>query len=302
MHPAGRLLIVLGIFTLFASIAVILLDIDISLGDSELSTVEEDPIFDFSGEIGNITFDLDNNQDLLGWRLYILGNYIDSDNNSKWDSCEDLEVFIWIQGTEKPVESDDIRNIFYPTCEVNNARKDLSDFALVYSGDICFTSSNYSSSTCSDGNYSLESNSFVRLVKEERIIEPEKSFSEKIIDYLMSGYVTFCISPIVILLGLIVGTTLDDDQTKNRGVKVSSGPTKAEWRAYSLGQSERGSDGLAKSFGRHLRTRKRQMTAKSRKGNVRGGVHKGGGLFLGGWTEEDSNAEYKKKVEDRREE
>ena len=44
------------------------------------------------------------------------------------------------------------------------------------------------------------------------------------------------------------------------------------------------------------------MTAKSRKGNMRGGGHKGGGLFLGGWTEEVSNAEYKKKVEDRREE
>ena len=74
MHPAGRLLIVLGIFILSTSVVVILFDIDISLGDSELSTVEEDPIFDFSGEIGNITFDSDNNQDKIGWRLYILGN------------------------------------------------------------------------------------------------------------------------------------------------------------------------------------------------------------------------------------
>ena len=301
MHPAGRLFIVLGIILLFGSVTIILLDLDISLEDSEQSKVEENTNFEFSGQIGNITFDSENDEDILGWRLYVLGNYIDSDNNSKWDSCQDLEVFIWIQGTEKPVKSDETRNIFYPTCEVNNTRQDLSDFALVYSGDICFISSNYSSSTCSDGNYSLESNSFVRLVKEEKIIEPEKSISEKIIDYLVSGYATLCISPIVMLLGLLIGISLDDE-TKKKGPIVSSGPTTAEWRAYSLAQSERGSDGLAKSFGRHLRTRKRQMTAKSRKGNIRGGVHKGGGLFLGGWTEEDSNAEYKKKVEDRRQE
>ncbi len=299
MHPAGRLFIVLGIIMLSVSVAIILFDIDISLEDSEQSKVEENPNFEFSGQIGNITFDSENDEDILGWRLYVLGNYIDSDNNSKWDSCQDLELFIWIQGTEKPVKSDETMNIFYPTCEVNNTRQDLSDFALVYSGDICFTSSNYSSSTCSDGNYSLESNSYVRLVKEEKIIEPEKSISQKIIDYLVSGYVTLCISPILMLLGLLIGISLEEE-TKNKGPKVSKGPTTAEWRAYSLAQSERGSDGLAKSFGRHLRTRKRQMTGKSRKGNIRGGVHKGGGLFLGGWTEEDSNAEYKKKVEDRR--
>lgn len=299
MHPAGRLMIVFGIILLFGSVAVILFDLEISVGDSEQSMVEEDPIFDFSGQNGNITFNSENDENIIGWRLYVLGNYIDSDNNSKWDSCEELEVFIWIQGSEKPAELDDKENIFRPTCDVNNTRQDLSDFALVYSGDICFNSSTPPSPICSDGNYSLESNSFVRLVKEEQNIETQKSISEKIIEYLLSGYVTLCISPIFLLLGLIIGSSLDDDNTKKKGPKVASGP-QAEWRAYSLAQSERGSDGLAKSFGRHLRTRKRQMTGKSRKGNLRGGVHKGGGLFLGGWTEEDSNAEYKKKVEDRR--
>ena len=71
------------------------------------------------------------------------------------------------------------------------------------------------------------------------------------------------------------------------------------WRAYSLSGQERGDDGLPKAFTRH--SEKKDIYRKPRKGNRRGGVHKTGGLHLGGWTEEDSNKEYKKKVEDRRE-
>jgi len=300
MHPAGKLIIVIGIFGFFGSIAMIIFDFEIPIGDEEEAIEKEEPIFDFSGQIGNITLKSENEVNLLGWRLYVLGNYIDTDNNSKWDSCEDLEVFVWIQGTDKPEEYDAQENLFDPTCEVNNTRQDLSDFALVYSGNICFDSSN-SSSMCNDGNYSVESNSFIRIVREEQMLESPKSFSEKILDYLSKGYVSLCISPLLILIGFVIGISFDDEENNKKSPKLTSGP-QAEWRAYSLAQSERGSDGLAKSFGRHLRTRKRQMTGKTRKGNIRGGVHKGGGLFLGGWTEEDSNEAYKKKVEDRRDE
>jgi len=74
--------------------------------------------------------------------------------------------------------------------------------------------------------------------------------------------------------------------------------SKAEWRAYALSQTERGNDGLPKAFSRHKGTR--DLYSKPKKGNVRGGVHKTGGLHLSGWTSEDSDKEYKKKVEDRR--
>ena len=97
-------------------------------------------------------------------------------------------------------------------------------------------------------------------------------------------------------MGAFLGMTIEDEE-ENSTVK-KSGP-KAEWRAYALSQSERGADGLPKSFSRHLLARNQDK--KPRKGNLRGGVHKGGGLFLGGWTEEDSDQAYKKKVKDKRE-
>jgi hypothetical protein len=55
---------------------------------------------------------------------------------------------------------------------------------------------------------------------------------------------------------------------------------------------------MAKAFSRHKGTR--DLYRKPRKGNTRGGVHKTGGLYLDGWTAADSDAEYQKKVENRR--
>ena len=83
-------------------------------------------------------------------------------------------------------------------------------------------------------------------------------------------------------------------KTEELGITKSEA-NKAEWRAYSLSGQERGDDGLPKAFTRH--SEKKDIYRKPRKGNRRGGVHKTGGLHLGGWTEEDSNREYKKKVE-----
>ncbi len=74
--------------------------------------------------------------------------------------------------------------------------------------------------------------------------------------------------------------------------KTSDGPP-AEWRAYSLMGQERGGDGMPKAFSRH--SEKKDLFRKPKKGNVRGGVHKSGGLYLDGWTDADSDAAYKKK-------
>ncbi|MGB0832533.1 MAG: hypothetical protein ACPGRV_01915, partial [Candidatus Thalassarchaeaceae archaeon] len=55
---------------------------------------------------------------------------------------------------------------------------------------------------------------------------------------------------------------------------------------------------ICTAFSRH--SERKDIFRKPRKGNVIGGVHKSGGLYLGGWKSEDSDAAYKKKVEDRR--
>ena len=97
---------------------------------------------------------------------------------------------------------------------------------------------------------------------------------------------------LAILLALVL-----PDQSEEPVKKKRSGPT-AEWRAYSLSGQERGDDGMPKAFSRH--SEKKDLFRKPRKGNVIGGVHKSGGLYLEGWKSADSDAAYKKKVEDRR--
>ena len=97
------------------------------------------------------------------------------------------------------------------------------------------------------------------------------------------------------LLAIMLALALPDKQEEPP--KKKSGPT-AEWRAYSLSGQERGDDGMPKAFSRH--SERKDIFRKPRKGNVIGGVHKSGGLYLEGWKSEDSDAAYKKKVEDRR--
>ena len=112
---------------------------------------------------------------------------------------------------------------------------------------------------------------------------------------LETGRSLLCGSILLMLVGIMINFLLGEEIT----LDVTKGDgNKGEWRAYSLTQTERGDDGLPKAFSRH--TGQRDLFRKPRKGNTIGGVHKSGGLYLGGWTEEDSDEEYKKKVEDRR--
>jgi len=213
-----------------------------------------------------------------------------------WDSCSNLEVFVWAEGTEKPVDINHQNNTFHPLCKAGFERTELVDQSLVYAGQVCHHPVNDSLSKCSSGNYSIESNILVMLTEEhEEVPEPFlSSLIEPVIGWLRTGYFSMCCSLLILVLGAVLGSVMQEEEAAV--VKARSGP-KAEWRAYSLTQSERGADGLPKSFSRHLlaRTTKR----KPKKGNIRGGVHKGGGLFLGGWTEEDSDKAYKKKIEDK---
>ena len=100
----------------------------------------------------------------------------------------------------------------------------------------------------------------------------------------------------LLFLAILLAIVLPD-QSEEPVKKKRSGPT-AEWRAYSLSGQERGDDGMPKAFSRH--SERKDLFRKPRTGNVVGGVHKSGGLYLEGWKAEDSDAEYKKKVEDRR--
>ena len=296
MHPVANLTVAVGVVGLFISTIFVITGIEFPIDEASDSD-DSEVTFVFGGVNGTLYFNDSLGTANLGWATYVFGDYIDLDEDGMWDSCQDLEVLVWSEGAEKPSDVNHTNNTFNPLCEKGFERTGLADWAYV--GQICHHPVNESESQCSSGNYSLESNDFIRLVEEhEEELEPESFLSglyEMAIDGIRTGHTSMCCSVLLLALGAVLGLTMGDEE---EAVVVKSSGSKAEWRAYSLSQSERGADGLPKSFSRHLLARNQDR--KPRKGNVRGGVHKGGGVFLDGWTEADSTAAYKKKVEDKR--
>ena len=295
MHPLANLTLATGVTVLLLSAVLIVTGAELPIGESSDSD-DSATTFTFQGFSGNLSFNDSGGPANLGWAVFVFGDYVDIDEDGMWDSCSNLEIFVWAEGTEKPADINHQNNTFHPLCKAGFERIELVDQSLVYAGQVCHHPVNDSLSKCSSGNYSIESNTVVMLAEEhEDVPEPFlSSLIELAIRGLRTGYSSMCCSLLILVLGAVLGSVMQNEEAAV--VKTSSGP-KAEWRAYSLSQSERGADGLPKSFSRHLlaRTTKR----KPKKGNIRGGVHKGGGLFLGGWTEEDSDKAYKKKIEDK---
>ncbi len=249
---------------------------------------EEEVEFTFSGTDASLYFEQTPSQSNNGWAVYTYGSYLDEDEDGFWDDCGLVQISLLNESGE---------DFYSPLCEISNQRDDVDE--MIYVGHLCFDPTNSSSPRCSDGNYTMESNTFVRLSPE--FAEGSGPLLSIIVDWLMNGLATgrtlLCGGFILVLLGLVLGLTLSDEVEVKPTKKTRGGPT-AEWRAYSLTGQERGDDGLPKAFSRH--SEKKDLFRKPRKGNVIGGVHKSGGLYLDGWKAEDSDAEYKKKVEDRR--
>ena len=257
---------------------------------------EEEINIAFWGSSGTLSYSQSVVQDNLGWAVYVFGEYEDSDESGMWDSCPDIQVFPIDESEEGQTVNPGANNSFYQICGPGYERDDFP--TMIYVGQICHNPVNDSIPDCEDGNYSIESTQTVRLVEE--FAEESQPFLSRLVDIIAAGLRsgrTFLCGGIFLtifggLLSVILGTEEQVSITKTDG-------TKAEWRAYALSQTERGSDGLPKAFSRHKTTK--DKFSKPRKGNVRGGVHKSGGLHLAGWTSEDSDKEYKKKVQDRRE-
>ncbi len=250
---------------------------------------EENEIeFSFSGQSTSLHFEPSESPSNNGWAVYSFGQYSDEDEDGIWDDCGIVEISL----------SDNSEgDFFYLQCDNSTQREEIAD--MIYVGQMCFDPTNESSPRCNEGNYSLESNVYVKLVQEFGQDDDQPLFSrilEWLVDGLATGRTILCSSFPLLILSIFLSFTLSDEEAEPP-TRLSSATT-AEWRAYSLSGQERGDDGLPKAFSRH--SEKKEIFRKPRKGNRRGGVHKSGGLYLDGWTDEDSDAAYKKKVEDRR--
>ena len=285
MHPLSNVILAISATMLFVGILFMGTGTPVPLFDSQEEAEVE---FVFSGQNTNLTFEQNAPKINNGWAVYSFGQYLDDNGDGNWDDCGIVQISLL---NETGV------SYFYPQCGNSTQREDVPD--MIYVGQLCYNPANESSSRCTDGNYTFESNVYVKLSQEFEE-NSDMSFLSGIIDWFSDGLSTgrtlLCSSIPLLFLGLISALLLSDEEDE-APKKKRGGPT-AEWRAYSLTGQERGGDGIPKAFSRH--SEKKDIFRKPRKGNVRGGVHKSGGLFLDGWTDADSDAAYKKKVEDRR--
>ena len=284
MHPLTIATFTISGTILFVSSAFMAAGTPLPFFDTE----EEELEFELTGSTGILT--LDNSSTNSGWSVYAFGEYLDDDQNGLWDGCE--SIFITLKNESQSNSEDIETNFYYPLCEKGFERSNVDNMA--YIGHLCYNPTNSTSPQCSIGNFTFESTELVRLLPESLEEDARQGIVDWLISGLASGRTFFCGSWILMGIAILSGTLLKDE---DKPVEIVS-EGGAEWRAYSLAGTERGKDWMAKAFSRHKGTR--DLYSKPRKGNTRGGVHKTGGLYLDGWTEADSDAEYKKKVKDRR--
>ena len=286
MHPATNATFAISGSLLFIGILFFGTGTPIPLFDT--TDDDEEVQFFFSGRETTLLFEQTESGSNNGWAVYTYGLYNDSDGDGLWDDCLSVEISLLNESGD---------DFHYPVCEVTTQREDVVD--MIYIGQFCFDPNNSSSPRCSDGNYSMESGAYVRISQEFE--KPDVPILTLIVNWIRDGLVSgaslICGGLMLFLLALMLAIALPD-KSEEPPKKRRSGPT-AECRAYSLSGQERGEDGMPKAFSRH--SEKKDLFRKPRKGNVIGGVHKSGGLYLEGWKSEDSDAAYKKKVQDRRE-
>ena len=286
MHPATNATFAISGSLLFIGTLFLGTGTPIPLFDT--TDDDEEVQFFFSGRETTLLFEQTESGSNNGWAVYTYGLYNDSDGDGLWDDCLSVEISLLNESGD---------DFHYPVCEVTTQREDVVD--MIYIGQFCFDPNNSSSPRCSDGNYSMESGAYVRISQEFE--KPDVPILTLIVNWIRDGLVSgaslICGGLMLFLLALMLAIALPD-KSEEPPKKRRSGPT-AEWRAYSLSGQERGDDGMPKAFSRH--SEKKDIFRKPRKGNVIGGVHKSGGLYLEGWKSEDSDAAYKKKVQDRRE-
>ena len=285
MHPATSATFAISGSLLF--IGILFLGTGTPIPLLEPTDDDEGVQFFFSGTETTLLFEQTASGSNNGWAVYTYGLYNDSDGDGLWDDCFSVEISLLNESGE---------DFHYPVCEVSTQREDVAD--MIYIGQFCSDPNNSSSPRCSDGNYSMESKAYVRISQEFE--KPDVSILSSIVSWIRDGLVSgvsfICGGLMLFLLALMLSIALPD-KSEEPPTKKRSGPT-AEWRAYSLSGQERGGDGMPKAFSRH--SERKDLFRKPRKGNVIGGVHKTGGLYLEGWKSEDSDAAYKKKVEDKR--
>ena len=134
------------------------------------SQEEAEVEFVFSGQNTNLTFEQNAPKINNGWAVYSFGQYLDDNGDGNWDDCGIVQISLL---NESGV------SYFYPQCGNSTQREDVPD--MIYVGQLCYDPVDENSSRCTDGNYTFESNVFVKLSQEFEE-NPDRSIISRIID------------------------------------------------------------------------------------------------------------------------
>ena len=199
MHPATNATFAISGSLLFIGILFLGTGTPIPLFDT--TDDDEEAQFFFSGRETTLLFEQTDSGSNNGWAVYTYGLYNDSDGDGLWDDCLSVEISLLNKSGD---------DFHYPVCEVTTQREDVVD--MIYIGQFCFDPNNSSSPRCSDGNYSMESGSYVRISQEFE--KPDVSILSSIVgwirDGLVSGASLICGGLMLFLLALMLAIALPD--------------------------------------------------------------------------------------------
>ncbi len=137
MHPLANLTLATGVAVLLFSAVLIVTGAELPIGESSDSD-DSATTFAFQGFSGNLSFNDSGGPANLGWAVFVFGDYVDLDEDGMWDSCRDLEVFVWAEGTEKPADINHQNNTFYPLCKAGDYFMEFFQLFLVFRIKECF--------------------------------------------------------------------------------------------------------------------------------------------------------------------
>ena len=152
MHPLSNLLLAISATMMFVGIIFMGTGTPVPLIDSQEEAEVE---FVYSGQNTTLYFEQTETNTNNGWAIYSFGQYLDDDGDGDWDDCGIVQISLL---NESGV------SYFYPQCGNSTQREDVPD--MIYVGQLCYNPSNEPSSRCTDGNYTFESNVYVKLSQE----------------------------------------------------------------------------------------------------------------------------------------
>ena len=138
----------------------------------------------------------DDEQGEIGFSFWIKGDFTDSDANGLWDDCETFNASVKGPDGNKTER-------YIPLCD--NRDGEFKDIGLIKVGEACKSVKEENTTIgCPDGNYVITANS------ESRVRYDDEALGEVLIRGLLAG-AGCCCGTLIILLGIILAFTMQDD-------------------------------------------------------------------------------------------